>query len=85
MSTAADIQNDRKYCFDTDGTLKTNHAYYHQIQGQLSILNRSICYFIVWTTKETIILPIEKDPNWELNVQNLLKFYQEQFIDRLMS
>lgn len=85
MSTAEEIQQDSKYCFDAEGKLKTNHPYYHQLQGQLLILDRTLCYFIVWTTKETIILPVQRDPNWESNIQHLLKFYEKHFIEKLMS
>lgn len=85
MNTA-EIQKDLTYCFDVEGKLKTNHPYYHQLQGQMCILNRSICYFIVWTTKVSFfILPVERDPTWEININVLLQFYQEQFINRLMS
>lgn len=85
MNSAEDIQQDTKYCFDADGKLKTSHPYYHQIQGQLTILDRSLCYFVVWTTKETIILPVARDPKWELNINILINFYKDKCIDLLMS
>lgn len=86
LSTEEEIKQDVKYCFDAEGNLKKNHIYYHQIQGQLSILQRSVCYFIVWTTKIMIILPVERDPDWELNnIKILLKFYEDHYIDRMMS
>lgn len=31
--------------------LKKNHSYYFQIQGQLHITQRNLCYFVVWTPK----------------------------------
>lgn len=38
--------------------LKTEHAYYYQIMGQLHISRRKLCYFVVhtnnWTNIETI-------------------------------
>lgn len=36
-----------------DGTLrlKENHAFFYQIQGQLNITGRDLCYFAVWTPK----------------------------------
>lgn len=33
-------------------TLKQNHNYWHQVQGQLHIKNRQLCFFVVWNTKE---------------------------------
>lgn len=59
------LLSDKQYCFDTEGNFKKNHAYYHQIQGQLSILNKSVCYFLVWTTVDTLILQIQRDFSWE--------------------
>lgn len=29
--------------------LKRNHNYYYQVQGQLHITQRSLCYFVFWT------------------------------------
>lgn len=29
--------------------LKRNHNYYYQVQGQLAIANKQICYFIIWS------------------------------------
>lgn len=85
MSTEEEIQQDTKYCFDADGQLKTSHPYYHQIQGLLAITDRSLCYLVVWTTKETIVLPVDRVRNWKVNIKSILKFYHEQFINRLMS
>lgn len=31
--------------------LKKNHNYYFQVQGQLHITQRNLCYFVVWTPK----------------------------------
>lgn len=44
-----------------DGALKLNkqHNYYFQIQGQLEITKRSLCYFIIWTLKGLSIEKVE--------------------------
>ncbi|XP_034090046.1 uncharacterized protein LOC117558146 [Gymnodraco acuticeps] len=58
------------FCLREEGgsyVLKENHPYWHQVQGQLHITDRSICYFVVWTTKEAIVIPINKDPAWHGN------------------
>ncbi|CAH1156021.1 unnamed protein product [Phaedon cochleariae] len=34
---------------NTHMQLKHNHNYYYQVQGQLHITQRSLCYFVVWT------------------------------------
>jgi hypothetical protein len=41
--------------------LKTDHVYRHQVQGQLHIANKEICYFVTWTTKQTVIIIIKKE------------------------
>lgn len=35
--------------------LKRNHNYYFQVQGQLQITKRKICYFIVWSSQGCLI------------------------------
>ncbi|KAF0746051.1 Uncharacterized protein FWK35_00019499, partial [Aphis craccivora] len=48
------IQTDTiKYCSIKDRTLfiKRNDNYYHQVQGQLHISQKTYCYFCVWTPK----------------------------------
>ena len=41
---------------------------------------REICSFIVWTTKETLILKIEKDSAWADNFRCLQDFYTRHVI-----
>lgn len=38
-----------------DGKLSCKHAYYYQVQGQMGILERSYCDFVVWTPRDTFI------------------------------
>jgi len=56
--------------------LKSNHLYYHQIQGQLHLTGRKLCYLVVWTTKDCEILKIKKDPQWTTNINVLEQFYK---------
>ncbi|KAF5281750.1 hypothetical protein FQR65_LT14545 [Abscondita terminalis] len=62
-----------------DGTLhlKSNHAYYYQVQGQLHITGRSLCYFVIWTPLGILVEEIEKDNVfWENEmVHQLRNFY----------
>jgi hypothetical protein len=63
--------------------LKTSHQYYYQVQGQLHVTNRNICYFVVYTpTKEKFnsnlkYCIIKKDDRfWCENIENHLEeFY----------
>ena len=55
--------------------LKKDHVYWHQVQGQLHITNREICYFVVWNLKDCKILSIRRDKEWEHNINLLQDFY----------
>ena len=41
---------------DEDGNivLKKDHADWHQAQGEMYLSKRDLCYFVVWTTKDTL-------------------------------
>ena len=56
-------------------TLKKNHRYWHQVQGQLYLSGMNLCYFVVWTKKEVLTLKIEKDENWNVHINQLRSFY----------
>ena len=66
-------------------TLKKNHNYWHQIQGQLHLTGRQLCYFVVWTTQQAMILEIEKDPDWSENLQKLKTFYVDHILPKVIS
>lgn len=72
--------------FNDDGDLFVNseHNYYHQMQGILHILNLSICYLIIWTTKGCIIATIKKESSWATNLIVLEQFYVNQYIPKLI-
>ena len=42
---------------------------------QLYLTRMKICFFVVWTTKEILILQIKKDPAWADNLQLLKDLY----------
>lgn len=35
--------------------LKRNHNFYYQIQGQLAITKRELCYFVIWSPHGILI------------------------------
>ncbi|VEN49574.1 unnamed protein product, partial [Callosobruchus maculatus] len=55
--------------------LNTNHDYYHQIQGNLWLTNRKICYLVIWTPNESLIYNISIDNDWATNIM-----YYKDFI-----
>lgn len=65
--------------------LKRTQAYWHQVQGQLHLTDRDLCYFVVWTTKETVAIPIPKDPAWGQHLLILEEFYRQHILPVLVS
>lgn len=74
---------DKKYLYYYENgkiIIQKQHAYYHQVQGQLYLTNRERCYFFIWTPNEREIFIINKDPSWECNIDILKYFYFNTFI-----
>ena len=57
--------------------LKEEHVYWHQVQGEIYFSRRKFCYFVVWTSKDVIVLKIAKDEAWSKNITKLTQFYFE--------
>lgn len=86
--TIAEAVQSPSFCLCLEGgsyVLKENHPYWHQVQGQLYITNCDLYYFVVWTTKEAIIIPIPKDPAWCGNLQVLESLYTQHMLPVLVS
>ncbi|XP_045764081.1 uncharacterized protein LOC123866492 [Maniola jurtina] len=67
-------------CILQDNTLKLkrNHNYYYQVQGQLHITRRKLCYFLLWSPKGFIYEKIERDEEFWKNIEpKLEKFFFE--------
>lgn len=56
-------------------TLKRNHAYYKQVQGQLAITGAKWCDFVVYTNKGMSIEHIICDDNFWSTLKNTLQSY----------
>ncbi|XP_071087830.1 uncharacterized protein [Haliotis cracherodii] len=66
---------------DNNVTLKENHAYYFQVQGQMALTKRTWCDFVVWTLKGISIERITFDENkWHQMVTRLRSFYLSAII-----
>ena len=70
-------ENDKKL------VLKSTHAYYHQIQGQLYLSATDCADLAVWTTKDLEVIRIMKDKSWAPNLDKLQEFYFQKFIPSL--
>ncbi|XP_056602746.1 uncharacterized protein LOC130419795 [Triplophysa dalaica] len=64
-------------------SLRTDHPNWHQVQGQLHLTGRKTCYFVVWTKKDYVIIPISRDDTWKHNLQVLEVFFKTHVLPRL--
>ncbi|XP_034535244.1 uncharacterized protein LOC117809835 [Notolabrus celidotus] len=64
--------------------LKRSHSYYTQVQCQLAVTGLQRADFVVFTLKETAIVPVTFDPDlWEETVSDLELFYREAVLPHL--
>lgn len=67
--------------FDKDDRTKMNknNVYYYQVQGQLHITKRDLCYFAVYTGTDLKYVEVERDDNfWAEKMEpKLISFYHE--------
>lgn len=78
-STISDASENKLFCLrkctDDSYELRPDHVYWHQVQGQMYLTNRSHCYFVVWTLKDAKIITIKLDLNYATRIQELRDFY----------
>ena len=83
-----DALKSKTFCLEKgeDGSfsLKKDHDYYHQVQGQMYLAKRRFCYFVVWTNNWCIIIEIAKDPSWERNLEKLREFYFKRIFPKIV-
>ena len=86
-NTVTDAAKSKDFFASTkDGkvTLKRNHNYFFQIQGQMAICKRNWCDFVIWTTKEMTIERIIFDPKlWQETLPKLEFFYDKAILPEL--
>lgn len=63
--------------------LKEYHEYYYQVQGELNICQREVCYFVVWSPTEFHYQVIERDQHfWDVQMFPwLLDFYRIHILE----
>lgn len=67
--------------------LKRTHKYYFQIQGQLCIAKKELCYFIVYTFVNILVVEVSRDEHFfrDLMLPKLKLFYDNYYIDYIIS
>lgn len=75
------------FCFvdeNNDIQLKHSSRYYTQIQGQMGICCVKSCDLVVYTTKQTKIIPVSFDEVfWENLLKKLIAFYKQFVLHKL--
>ena len=67
-------------------TLDNKHDYYYQIQGQLYCTNRKVCFFVVYTFKDLIMIKVHRNEKFiEDMCEKLLLFYKTHFKPALIN
>ena len=86
-SMEALARGDNNFCLTlTDSgrlKLKENHPYYYQVQGELHVARKEVCYFVVWSPTEFHYQVIERDKHfWCLHMfPLLLDFYRVHILE----
>lgn len=64
--------------------INRKHDYYDQIQAQIHFCKKQFGVLHIWTLKENIILRVEKDPSWSKNIDLLLTFYFDKYLEYII-
>ncbi|KAI7813722.1 hypothetical protein IRJ41_024467, partial [Triplophysa rosa] len=84
--TIDDAVKMKRFYFSKEGdtySLRRDHRYWHQVQGQLHLTERQTCYFVVWMTKDSVIIPISRDDTWQPNLQVLEDLFKTHVLHML--
>ena len=78
-----DWEKDKTFPINADKTIKTNHKYYSQIQGQMLVLDRYYCDLFIWTPIEnsTVTVRVLKDNTF---CESMLQKLKQYFFDVLL-
>ena len=75
------------YCnSDENGniTLKTNHRYFTQIQGQMGVCKMDMCHFVVFTLVDFVVISVRFDQLfWQNLLEKIQLFYTSHVIEKL--
>jgi YqaJ-like viral recombinase domain len=68
-----DACKNKKFCLratDNDGHLThhPDHAYDHQVQGQMHLTNKDFCYLVGYSTVEMAVVEVARDDSWTDNI-----------------
>ena len=74
-------KNLNHFFLDENLQLNRSHDYWHQVQAEIVALETHWAHFVVWTTKDILVILIYKDDAWaEENLPKLKSFYLQQLL-----
>ena len=83
-----DSCEDSGFCLSYTGgvlTLKTNHAYYYQVQMQMKLCQAEYCDFVVWRPSETVVIRLVPDKSFiELAIEQATTFFKVGILPELI-
>ena len=68
------------YKSDNEIKLETNHSYFTQCILQMSVTNRKLCHFVVWTPHGKVIHTIGFDDMSKVIKEKLIAFYKDFYL-----
>lgn len=80
-------KDDDFYCTsDENGniSLKSNHRYFTQVQGQMGVCNIDLCHFVVHTLEDFVVIPVKYDQIfWQELLEKIKLFYTTYVVSKL--
>ena len=73
---------DYLYLDDQTGllSLKTDHDYYSQVQGQLYVTDRKMCFFVVYTLCDCLVIEVKRNDTFICKLNDQLDaFFSHSF------
>ena len=62
-------ESSQNFLLDLNDSIKINHEYYYQVQGQMLVLdNRNYCDFHIWSKNEQKVCQVEKNVSFSHNM-----------------
>ena len=64
-------------------SLKKDHIYYYQIQGQLLCAGRKMCHLVIFTLKDAKLIFVKRDDTFIENMKDKLKAFYESYFRKM--
>ena len=76
---------DKSFPLDRDGRLKQSHPYYSQVQGQMLVIERRFCNFVVWCKNDMKIDRVFKNAQFCSKLLKLKQVFNERMLPEIIT